>query len=161
MDDCSKDRTAEIVTEFCDRGVVLIRHKENRNYGGALKTGFRYAKGDYLAFMDADGTYPPEYYPADVQALMEQNADLVIGSRMAGVESEMPLTRRIGNTLFAGTGQRDRPYPHYRQRQRPAHPQARSAGKTLPAAGWPEFHAGDEYPRPARRYQNDRSADQL
>jgi glycosyltransferase involved in cell wall biosynthesis len=102
VDDCSKDRTAEIVKSYLDRGVVLIQHKVNRNYGGALKTGFRYAKGNYLAFMDADGTYPPEYYPNMFQAMMEQKADLVIGSRMAGVESEMPLTRRIGNTLFAG-----------------------------------------------------------
>jgi glycosyltransferase involved in cell wall biosynthesis len=102
VDDCSKDRTAEIVKGYLDRGVVLIQHKVNRNYGGALKTGFRHAKGNYLAFMDADGTYPPEYYPNMFQAMLEQNADLVIGSRMAGVQSEMPLTRRIGNTLFAG-----------------------------------------------------------
>ncbi len=102
VDDCSKDRTAEIVKGYLDRGVVLIQHKVNRNYGGALKTGFRHATGNYLAFMDADGTYPPEYYPNMVQAMLEQDADLVIGSRMAGVESEMPLTRRIGNTLFAG-----------------------------------------------------------
>jgi len=102
VDDCSKDRTGEIVRQYVDRGVVLIQHKVNRNYGGALKTGFRHAKGNYLAFMDADGTYPPEYYPNMFQALLEQNADLVIGSRMAGIESEMPLTRRIGNTLFAG-----------------------------------------------------------
>lgn len=102
VDDGSKDRTAEIVKSYIDRGVVLIQHKKNRNYGGALKTGFRYAKGNLLAFMDADGTYPPEYYPRMVQAMLEQNADLVIGSRMAGVESDMPLTRRIGNTLFAG-----------------------------------------------------------
>lgn len=102
VDDGSKDRTAAIVAEYLDRGVVLIKHKQNRNYGGAIKTGFRHAKGDYLAFMDADGTYPPEYYPNMFQALIEQKADLVIGSRMAGVESEMPLTRRIGNTLFAG-----------------------------------------------------------
>jgi glycosyltransferase involved in cell wall biosynthesis len=102
VDDCSKDRTAEIVKGYLDRGVVLIQHKVNRNYGGALKTGFRHAKGNYLAFMDADGTYPPEYYPNMFQAMLEQNADLVIGSRMAGVQSDMPLTRRIGNTLFAG-----------------------------------------------------------
>jgi glycosyltransferase involved in cell wall biosynthesis len=102
VDDCSKDHTAEIVKGYLDRGVVLIQHKVNRNYGGALKTGFRHAKGNYLAFMDADGTYPPEYYPNMFQAMLEQNADLVIGSRMAGVQSEMPLTRRIGNTLFAG-----------------------------------------------------------
>ena len=102
VDDGSKDRTAEIVKGYIDRGVVLIQHKKNRNYGGALKTGFRHAKGNLLAFMDADGTYPPEYFPRMVQAMLEQNADLVIGSRMAGVESDMPLTRRIGNTLFAG-----------------------------------------------------------
>lgn len=102
VDDGSKDRTAEIVKNYIDRGVVLIQHKKNRNYGGALKTGFRHARGNLLAFMDADGTYPPEYFPKMVQALFEQNADLVIGSRMAGVESQMPLTRRIGNTLFAG-----------------------------------------------------------
>lgn len=101
VDDCSRDRTGEIVKGYVDRGVVLIQHKVNRNYGGALKTGFRHARGNYLAFMDADGTYPPEYFPRMVQAMLEQDADLVIGSRMAGVESEMPLTRRIGNTLFA------------------------------------------------------------
>lgn len=102
VDDCSKDRTAEIVRSYADRGVILIQHSQNRNYGGALKTGFRHASGDYLAFMDADGTYPPEYYPKMFKALIDQNADIVIGSRMAGIESEMPLTRRIGNTIFAG-----------------------------------------------------------
>ena len=102
VDDCSKDRTAEIVRGYANRGVVLIQHKVNRNYGGALKTGFRHASGNLLAFMDADGTYPPEYYPKMYQAMVAHNADLVIGSRMAGIESEMPLTRRIGNTLFAG-----------------------------------------------------------
>lgn len=102
VDDCSKDRTAEIVRSYADRGVVLIQHKVNRNYGGALKTGFRHASGNILAFMDADGTYPPEYYPRMYQAMVAHSADLVIGSRMAGVESKMPLTRRIGNTLFAG-----------------------------------------------------------
>ncbi|MGQ9889346.1 MAG: glycosyltransferase family 2 protein [Aggregatilineales bacterium] len=101
VDDCSRDRTAEIVRSYADRGVILIQHKVNRNYGGALKTGFRYAQGDYLAFMDADGTYPPEFFPAMFKAMQAQGADLVIGSRMAGAESDMPLTRRIGNALFA------------------------------------------------------------
>lgn len=101
VDDCSKDRTGEIVRSYADRGVVLIQHKVNRNYGGALKTGFRHAKGNFLAFMDADGTYPPELYPKMFEALIAQEADVVIGSRMAGAESRMPFTRRLGNTIFA------------------------------------------------------------
>ena len=55
VDDGSKDKTAEIIKGYVDRGVVLIQHKVNRNYGGALKTGFHHASGDFLAFMDADG----------------------------------------------------------------------------------------------------------
>jgi len=99
VDDASKDRTAEIVASYPE--VVLIRHTVNRNYGAAIKTGFRQAKGNLLAFLDADGTYPPEAYPRLCQPILDDGADLVIGSRMTGADSEMPLVRRIGNTIFA------------------------------------------------------------
>ncbi|HMR66199.1 MAG TPA: glycosyltransferase family 2 protein [Anaerolineae bacterium] len=99
VDDGSRDRTPEIIASYPE--VVLIQHPVNRGYGAAIKTGFRHARGNLLAFMDADGTYPPEYYPLMCRPILEQDADLVIGSRMAGANSEMPLVRRIGNTIFA------------------------------------------------------------
>jgi hypothetical protein len=98
VDDGSRDRTAEIVSTI--EGVTLIKHVKNRGYGGALKTGFNAAKGDLIGFLDADGTYPPEYFPQlCVRAL--GGVDLVIGSRMAGAKSEMPPMRRVGNFFFA------------------------------------------------------------
>ncbi len=99
VDDCSTDRTAQIA-ESID-GVTLVRHPENRGYGAALKTGFYEATGDLIGFLDADGTYPPEHFPRLCELTMN-GAELVIGSRMAGEKSEMPLTRRIGNLFFAG-----------------------------------------------------------
>jgi hypothetical protein len=54
-----------------------------------------------LAFLDADGTYPPEYFPALCRPILEEGADLVIGSRMAGARSDMPAVRRLGNLIFA------------------------------------------------------------
>jgi glycosyltransferase involved in cell wall biosynthesis len=99
VDDGSQDRTCEIVA--CNPEVRLIKHEVNRGYGAALKTGFRNAHGDLLAFLDADGTYPPECFPQLCQPIVEKGADLVIGSRMTGTESEMPLVRRVGNTIFA------------------------------------------------------------
>lgn len=99
VDDGSQDRTCEMVA--CNPEVCLIKHGVNRGYGAALKTGFRHARGDLLAFLDADGTYPPECFPQLCQPILAEGADLVIGSRMAGAESEMPLVRRVGNTLFA------------------------------------------------------------
>jgi glycosyltransferase involved in cell wall biosynthesis len=98
VDDGSRDRTAEIASTI--EGVRLIRHVQNRGYGAALKTGFSQASGDLIGFLDADGTYPPEHFPAlCLQAL--NGSDLVVGSRMAGAESQMPRTRRIGNLFFA------------------------------------------------------------
>lgn len=97
VDDGSRDRTGEIAGGI--DGVTLIRQK-NKGYGGALKTGFKSAKGELIGFLDADGTYPPEYFPKLCVAALE-GADLVIGSRMAGEKSQMPLTRRVGNFFFA------------------------------------------------------------
>jgi glycosyltransferase involved in cell wall biosynthesis len=98
VDDGSKDRTVEVATSI--PGVSLIRHSKNKGYGAALKTGFSRASGDLIGFLDADGTYPPEFFPQLCQSAMN-GSDLVIGSRMAGAESRMPLTRRIGNFFFA------------------------------------------------------------
>lgn len=98
VDDGSRDATARIVAEMA--GVTLIRHPSNRGYGAALKTGFSHAHGELVGFLDADGTYPPEYFPKLCAAALD-GADLVIGSRMAGADSQMPVTRRIGNVFFA------------------------------------------------------------
>lgn len=100
VDDGSTDRTPAIVA--AQPGVQLARHWVNRGYGAALKTGFALAQGEWIGFLDADGTYPPEYFPHLYHAAQERRADIVIGSRMAGAESEMPAVRRLGNRLFAG-----------------------------------------------------------
>jgi len=99
VDDGSRDRTAELVAAMPD--VRLIRHRTNGGYGAALKTGFAAAQGEWIGFLDADGTYPPEHFPDLCRAALAQDADIVIGSRMAGATSEMPLVRRVGNFLFA------------------------------------------------------------
>jgi glycosyltransferase involved in cell wall biosynthesis len=99
VDDGSRDRTAEIV--MATPGATLVQHAKNGGYGAALKTGFAAAKGEWIGFLDADGTYPPEYFPKMYSAAVDQQADIVIGSRMAGEKSEMPKVRRLGNLIFA------------------------------------------------------------
>ncbi|HUT19574.1 MAG TPA: glycosyltransferase family 2 protein [Anaerolineae bacterium] len=99
VDDGSHDDTAEIASRYTQ--VRLVRHAGNQGYGAALKTGFSQAQGNLLGFLDADGTYPPEHFPELCEVALREDVDLVIGSRMAGAESEMPLVRRVGNLLFA------------------------------------------------------------
>lgn len=98
VDDGSGDRTAEITSQI--EGVRLIRHPINKGYGAALKTGFSQATGELIGFLDADGTYPPEYFPQLCKVAIN-GGDLVVGSRMSGADSKMPVTRRVGNFFFA------------------------------------------------------------
>ncbi len=102
VDDGSKDKTALIASKFCENDplVRVITHTKNKGYGGALKTGFSQAQGNLIGFMDADGTYPPEYYPQLCQSI-QNGAELVIGTRMKGQDSQMPKTRLLGNFFFA------------------------------------------------------------
>lgn len=98
VDDGSKDRTVEIARAI--PGVRLIQHERNKGYGGALKTGFGAAVGEFVGFLDADGTYPPEHFPQLCQELLK-GADLVVGSRRSGAESHMPPLRRLGNFIWS------------------------------------------------------------
>jgi len=98
VDDGSADNTAVIAEGI--EGVRLIRHETNKGYGAALKTGFAKASGELIGFLDADGTYPPEYFPLLCEKALN-GSELVIGTRLSGTESKMPFTRRVGNFFFA------------------------------------------------------------
>jgi glycosyltransferase involved in cell wall biosynthesis len=98
VDDGSHDQTPQIVRSI--DGVKLVRHTQNKGYGAALKTGFAHAQGELVGFLDADGTYPPEFFPVLCKEALD-GGDLIIGSRMAGADSQMPATRRVGNFFFA------------------------------------------------------------
>ena len=98
VDDGSRDRTAAVVAAH--PGIRLIQHQVNRGYGAALKTGFSAASGELLGFLDADGTYPPEYFPELCKKALD-GAELVVGSRRSGSDTEMPFVRRVGNYIWS------------------------------------------------------------
>ncbi len=98
VDDGSSDRTATIAGQI--DGVRLIQHSHNKGYGAALKTGFGQAQGDLIGFLDADGTYPPEFFPKLCQEIFA-GADLVVGSRRSGADSQMPPMRKLGNFIWS------------------------------------------------------------
>lgn len=91
VDDGSRDKTA-VVAAGCP-GVTLVRHRQNRGYGAALKTGIRHARYEWICITDADGTYPNERIP-DLWAQQAQGqADMVVGAR-TGEKVAIPLLRR-------------------------------------------------------------------
>lgn len=99
VDDGSHDETAAIAESF--PFVRVVRHGVNQGYGAAIKTGFHAGRGELLAFTDADGTYPPEHFPNLCREALRQSADVVVGSRRSGAESQMPRVRRVGNFIWS------------------------------------------------------------
>ena len=82
VDDCSKDRTAEIVRHI--PGVQLFSLARNSGKGAAVREGIARATGDYLIIQDADLEYDPGDYVPMMQAILGGRADVVYGSRYLG-----------------------------------------------------------------------------
>src|SRR3954471_33488 len=94
VDDGSTDDTADVAERY---PVRLVKHRENRGKGVAIRTGIAEAQGENVVIMDADATYP---VPAikEMVDLLDEN-DLVRGIRESEPES-MPVVNRVGNWLF-------------------------------------------------------------
>lgn len=98
VSDGSTDRTVEIASGYSD--IKLIVFERNRGYGAAIKRGFAEAGGNIVGFLDADGTCDPLFFADLCRALVEENADVALGSRMSAT-SKMPRIRRLGNRVYA------------------------------------------------------------
>lgn len=99
VSDGSTDRTLELARKH-DREITVIGFERNRGYGAAIQEAWRQSDADLLGFLDADGTCDPRFFSTLCSEIEEQNADVVLGCRM-NAQSQMPLVRRIGNTIFA------------------------------------------------------------
>jgi glycosyltransferase involved in cell wall biosynthesis len=94
VDDGSTDRTAEIAER---EGIRVLRHRRNKGYGAALKTGLRAASGDVVVMMDADS----EHSAGQIALLLDcfDDNDMVVGARAKG--SHAPLLRRPGKWVLS------------------------------------------------------------
>ena len=128
VDDCSRDRTAEVLRGFAaargltwhdegriEQGVelkghgqkgkfewVFLRHVLNGGKGAAIRTALEEANADITVIHDADLEYHPKDLDRIVKVFVEEQADAVFGSRFAGGEARRALLFRheIGNRFL-------------------------------------------------------------
>ncbi len=97
VNDGSTDGTAEVLEKFNRDNVRIISHKHNIGNGGAVKTGIRNAKGEYVVMIDGDG----QHYPADIGRILEKLEEgyhLVVGAR--DKDSQASFFRALGNYVY-------------------------------------------------------------
>ncbi|MFC1901645.1 glycosyltransferase family 2 protein [Chloroflexota bacterium] len=98
VNDNSIDNTA-LVERSND--IVIVSHEKNLGKGTAMKTGAANAKGDILIFLDSDGVHDPRYIPNIIAPILQDKADLVIGSRAlhGWSKSGCHLNRKLSNIV--------------------------------------------------------------
>src|SRR5437868_11083365 len=69
IDDCSQDATSEIMSTYADERIRFLRLPYNHGAGGALNPGIAIAKGEYIAFLDADDEWLPEKLAIQIPVL--------------------------------------------------------------------------------------------
>lgn len=77
VDDCSSDRSVEVMKTISDPRIRLICHEKNMGACAARNTGVRAAKGTYIAFNDSDDEWRPEKLEHQKKALEQNKADVV------------------------------------------------------------------------------------
>lgn len=101
VDDGSRDGTSASASAA---GAIVVRHPFNLGVAAGEATGLLYAARHGYRFairMDGDGQHDPRYVPA-VYERLEAGAELVIGSRFAGLTSfRSTFLRRFGNGFLS------------------------------------------------------------
>ena len=109
IDDGSTDKTAMVAEKA---GAIVVSHGSNKGKGAAVSSAFEYAKKagcKALVLLDGDGQHDPKYIPSLVNPVLDDKADMVVGSRYMAIKSSIPGYRTWGHrvlTFFTNLGSR-------------------------------------------------------
>lgn len=82
IDDCSTDKSLAILKQLqSQHGFRVIEQTVNQGKGAAVIRGFHEATGDFIIIQDADFEYDPNDIPKLLEPLIQNQADVVYGSR--------------------------------------------------------------------------------
>jgi len=108
IDDKSSDNTVAVIQSYQKQNfnIHLIQHEMNKGVGGAIATGYKYARDnelDVAVVMAGDGQMAPEDLPAILDPVVEDRADYSKGNRLFTGEAyqKIPKTRYFGNAFLS------------------------------------------------------------
>ena len=112
VDDKSTDETVEIVEQYIRNAaqsqpqIILIQHEENQGVGGAIATGYKWARDheiDVTAVMAGDGQMDPDDLLQVIKPVVSGNADYTKGNRLffGDAWNMIPHYRYLGNSTLS------------------------------------------------------------
>ncbi len=97
VDDCSRDGSYELCQRFVneDKRISLYQMKENAGPGAARKLGCTKAKGDFIAFLDADDLWVAEKLDKQIHFMLTHKIDFLCSDYEQIDGQGKPLNRKI------------------------------------------------------------------
>ncbi len=104
VDDASTDKSLSIIQslEKIHQNISMISHEKNKGKGAAIRTGIKNATGDFVAIQDADLEYNPKELRNLIVPLINNEADVVFGSRFltTGAHRVLYFWHSLGNRFL-------------------------------------------------------------
>ena len=109
VDDCSKDTSAEKIKQAIDQlesekpdlKVIFLQNEKNQGKGGSLRKGFQHTTSEVIVIQDADLEYNPQEYTTLIRPIVDEQADVVYGSRfIGGTHRVLYFWHYLGNKML-------------------------------------------------------------
>ncbi|HYF40803.1 MAG TPA: glycosyltransferase [Ramlibacter sp.] len=97
-DNNSTDRTAQVAAE----AGAIVGHEPFRGKGNVMRRMFSDIEADVYVLVDGDDTYDPEVAPQLVRHLLDNQLDMVNGSRVTQIKEAYRFGHRFGNRMLTG-----------------------------------------------------------
>ena len=100
VNDGSTDKSLDVLNEYSKKDSrIVVVSQENRGLGGARNTGMRFARGEYVGFVDSDDWVAPDYFEKLYNAAKNNNADMARTQRLQcfpdGTTNNEPFNKTI------------------------------------------------------------------
>ena len=101
VDDASKDESVGKIDSIKDPNLTLVRHTVNQGQNAAIRSGLAHCNGDYVAFLDSDDIWLPDYL-GQMIAAFEDDIEMTYCWMVGGIRSFLTKSNSYRDVLVQG-----------------------------------------------------------
>lgn len=95
VDDCSTDKSAEIIKNIKDKRVIYLKNEKNSGAAISRNNGIKYATGDYICFIDADDIWSKEKLEKQIKFMKRKNCEFSFTGYEFADENGKPNGKKV------------------------------------------------------------------